>query len=224
MHQTRQDMSQMMPQIMPRHTPDDAPDDGPDDAPDMPQMMHQTCPRCCPRHAPDDAPDMPQMLPQTCPRWCSRHAPDIPDICYGHHGRCPCKNILSGVKFSRLNTKTIYFTFPPCCACAAEIWCIYFPVNQCHVLNMISNSLKIFLKASFGNCLPPICLLISCSLCNSTASAHKSQISRQTTAAAMALKTPTMLSRWAEIQILHNSISSSNSLQTANSDITSISH
>ena len=30
----------------------------------------------------------------------------IPDNCYGHHGRCPCKNILSGVKFSRLNTKT----------------------------------------------------------------------------------------------------------------------
>ena len=32
----------------------------------------------------------------------------IPDNCYGHHGRCPCKNILSGVKFSRLNTKTAY--------------------------------------------------------------------------------------------------------------------
>ena len=32
----------------------------------------------------------------------------IPDNCYGHHGRCPCTNILSGVKFSRLNTKTAY--------------------------------------------------------------------------------------------------------------------
>ena len=32
----------------------------------------------------------------------------IPDNCYGHHGRCPCKNILSGVKFSRLNTKTAH--------------------------------------------------------------------------------------------------------------------
>ena len=32
----------------------------------------------------------------------------IPDNCYGHHGRCPCKNILSGVKFSRLSTKTAY--------------------------------------------------------------------------------------------------------------------
>ena len=32
----------------------------------------------------------------------------IPDNCYGHHGRCPCKNILSGVTFSRLNTKTAY--------------------------------------------------------------------------------------------------------------------
>ena len=32
----------------------------------------------------------------------------IPDNCYGHHGRCPCKNILSGVKFSRLNAKTAY--------------------------------------------------------------------------------------------------------------------
>ena len=29
----------------------------------------------------------------------------IPDICHGHHGRCPCKIILSGVKFSRLNAK-----------------------------------------------------------------------------------------------------------------------
>ena len=35
----------------------------------------------------------------------------IPDNCYGHHGRCPCKNILSGVKFSRLNTKTAYIKF-----------------------------------------------------------------------------------------------------------------
>ena len=32
----------------------------------------------------------------------------IPDNCYGHHGRWPCKNILSGVKFSVLNTKTAY--------------------------------------------------------------------------------------------------------------------
>ena len=32
----------------------------------------------------------------------------IPDNCYGHHGRCPCKNIPSGVKFSRLKTKTAY--------------------------------------------------------------------------------------------------------------------
>ena len=32
----------------------------------------------------------------------------IPDNCYGHHGRCPCKNILSGVKFFRLNAKTAY--------------------------------------------------------------------------------------------------------------------
>ena len=32
----------------------------------------------------------------------------IPDNCYGHHGRCPCKNILSGVTFSRLNTETAY--------------------------------------------------------------------------------------------------------------------
>ena len=32
----------------------------------------------------------------------------IPHNCHGHHGRCPCKNILSGVKFSRLNTKTAY--------------------------------------------------------------------------------------------------------------------
>ena len=32
----------------------------------------------------------------------------IPDHCYGHHGQCPCKNILAGVKFSRLNTKTAY--------------------------------------------------------------------------------------------------------------------
>ena len=30
----------------------------------------------------------------------------IPHNCYGHHGRCPCKNILSGLKFSRLNAKT----------------------------------------------------------------------------------------------------------------------
>ena len=28
----------------------------------------------------------------------------IPDICHGHHGRCPCKKILSGVTFSRLFT------------------------------------------------------------------------------------------------------------------------
>ena len=32
----------------------------------------------------------------------------IPDHCYGHQGRCQCKNILSGVKLSRLNTKTAY--------------------------------------------------------------------------------------------------------------------
>ena len=36
------------------------------------------------------------------------HPLSIPDNCYGHHGQCPCKNILSGVKFSRLNTKTAY--------------------------------------------------------------------------------------------------------------------
>ena len=35
----------------------------------------------------------------------------IPDNCYGHHGRCPCKNILSGVKFFRLNAKTAYNIF-----------------------------------------------------------------------------------------------------------------
>ena len=32
----------------------------------------------------------------------------IPDNCHGHPGWCSCKNILSGVKFSRLNTKTTY--------------------------------------------------------------------------------------------------------------------
>ena len=39
---------------------------------------------------------------------CHRHHQTIPYNCYGHHGRCPCKNILSGVIFSRLNTKTAY--------------------------------------------------------------------------------------------------------------------
>ena len=34
--------------------------------------------------------------------------PRIPDICYGHHGRCPCKNILSGVKLSRSNAIIAY--------------------------------------------------------------------------------------------------------------------
>ena len=34
----------------------------------------------------------------------------ISDICYGHHGGCPCQNIMSGVKFSRLNAKTAYYT------------------------------------------------------------------------------------------------------------------
>ena len=37
-----------------------------------------------------------------------QQAVGIPDNCYGHHGRCPCKIILSGVKFSRLSTKTAY--------------------------------------------------------------------------------------------------------------------
>ena len=32
----------------------------------------------------------------------------IPHICHGHHGRCPCKFILSGVKFSTLSTKNAY--------------------------------------------------------------------------------------------------------------------
>jgi len=36
----------------------------------------------------------------------------IPHICRGHHGRCPCKKILSGVKFSRLNAKNcMFYTF-----------------------------------------------------------------------------------------------------------------
>ena len=33
----------------------------------------------------------------------------IPDICHGHHGQCPCKKILSGVTFSRLNAKKCTF-------------------------------------------------------------------------------------------------------------------
>ena len=33
----------------------------------------------------------------------------IPHICLGHHGRCPCKEILSGVKGSRLNRTNAYF-------------------------------------------------------------------------------------------------------------------
>ena len=57
-------------------------------------------------------------------RTCERHVQDqhliflkhtfgspIPDNCYRHHGRCPCKNILSGVKFFRLNTKLHIFYF-----------------------------------------------------------------------------------------------------------------
>ena len=33
----------------------------------------------------------------------------IPHICHGHHGRCPCKKILSSVKFSRLNANNCIF-------------------------------------------------------------------------------------------------------------------
>ena len=32
----------------------------------------------------------------------------ILDNCHGHHGPCPCKNILSSVNFLRLNTKSAY--------------------------------------------------------------------------------------------------------------------
>ena len=35
----------------------------------------------------------------------------IPDICHGHHGRCPCKIILTGVKFSRLKAKNYIFYY-----------------------------------------------------------------------------------------------------------------
>ena len=35
---------------------------------------------------------------------------DIPDICHRRHRRCLCNKIMSGVKFSRLNTNSAYFT------------------------------------------------------------------------------------------------------------------
>ena len=43
----------------------------------------------------------------------------IPDNCYGHHGRCPCKKYSVRCKnFSRLNTKTAYtLLFRDICEC-----------------------------------------------------------------------------------------------------------
>ena len=52
----------------------------------------------------------------------------IPDNCYGHHGRCPCKNILSGVKFSRLNTKTAYILLFRDIFQCFEVFLVNFPV------------------------------------------------------------------------------------------------
>ena len=54
--------------------------------------------------------NMMSPIPAETLRWVHRYRfiEVIPDNCYGHHGRCPCKNILSGVKFFRLNTKTAY--------------------------------------------------------------------------------------------------------------------
>ena len=46
-----------------------------------------------------------------CP-WFWENVWSIPHICHGHHGQCPCKKILSGVKFSRLNAQNCtFYTF-----------------------------------------------------------------------------------------------------------------
>ena len=38
----------------------------------------------------------------------------IPDICHGHCGRCPCKFLLSGVNFYRMNTKNCIQRYVVC--------------------------------------------------------------------------------------------------------------
>ena len=58
----------------------------------------------------------------------------IPDNCYGHHGRCPCKNILSGVKFSRLNTKTAYILLFR--DIFLVFWCVSSLFFGCNILNL----------------------------------------------------------------------------------------
>ena len=60
---------------------------------------------------------------------CGSEGECIPHICHGHHGRCPCKIILSGVKFSRLNAKHYIFY---CFGGIFVYFCIFLGVKFCH--------------------------------------------------------------------------------------------
>ena len=56
----------------------------------------------------------------------------IPHICHGHHGQCPCKFILSGVNFSRMNAKIDTFL---CNNLTVDTFCVI-PLSVCR-LNLV---------------------------------------------------------------------------------------